>query len=358
VTTPDLHSTPNGETLEARLADAYAVAIPSHLGARLEQRIAAAIGQWAPSKPARRRVAFGRPSRLVLISALLLVAVATVAAGARLFYVTYPPEVFYPSDGGLTWDRGEVLGLTQVVDGYSLTLERAYADANQAMVAVSVTDVQDRGWSQVGVGVGGATLTDSQGVNWEMATGASAPGSTSAAANSIWYRAEPGPASPGRRAFHVTVAHVSVSTLDGRPDPWHEIAVDASFSFDLTVGGGSEATPGVTAEHDGVTVSLDRVIAAPSTVKLELGVTGSSGVDSRWAPIFSVRHGAQTLNGDMASWQEGSATLTAYTSTGVDDASGDWTVTVSELVSMPTGDDPDAPQVRLQGPWTLQFSMP
>ncbi len=355
MTTPDVHSAPNGEILEASLADAYEIDIPPHLAARLEQRISAAIGQLAHPEPTHPRKSLRRPSRLVLISALLI-AISTVAAGVSLSYVTYPPEVFYPSEGGLTWDRGESLGLTQVVDGYKITLERAYADANQAMVAVSVADVQDRGWSQVDVG--GVTLTDSQGVVWQATTGVGAPGSTSAAASMIWYSPTTAPAPPGRRAFQVTVASVSVSTLDGRLDPWQNISAGASFSFDLTVAGGSEATPGVIAEHDGVTVTLDRVVAAPSTVMLELGVTGSSGVDSSWAPIFSVQHGAQTLNGDVTSWQEGSATLTAYTSSGVDDASGDWAVTVTEIVGQPDPDSPDATQVRLQGPWTLQFSMP
>jgi hypothetical protein len=48
------------------------------------------------------------------------------------------------------------------------------------------------------------------------------------------------------------------------------------------------------------------------------------------------------------------------TKAGVDDPSGDWIVTISEIVdlSTPESPSPEATQVRLQGPWVLHFSAP
>jgi hypothetical protein len=358
VTTLDAYSKPNGEDLEALLAEAYAVDIPPHLAARLDQCVSSALRQRDRWNRVGHQPAFRRPRRLVLIPALLIVAITTVAAGVGLFYVTYPPEVFYPSDGGFTWDRGEPLGLTETVDDYRITLERAYADANKAMVAVSVADAGSRGWT--GISVGNVTMTDSGGVDWQMTTGLSAPGSASTDANILWYFAENAPAPPGRRAFHVDVQSVSVRSQEADADGqwWHTITVDASFDFDLTVADGWEASPRVTTEHDGVTVALDRVVVAPSTVRLELRIAGVPGNPSDWTPILSVQHGGQNLAGESAGAQIGSASCTVYTSGGVDDASGDWTVTVSEIVDLSISADPQATQVRLQGPWILHFSMP
>jgi hypothetical protein len=367
VTTPDTYSKPYGENLEALLADAYAVEIPPHLRARLDERVSAALRQLDAWNRPGPQPATRHPHRLAVITGLLIVALTTVAAGVGVYYVTCPPEVFYPSDGGFTWERGEPLGLSQVVDGYSITLERAYADANKAMVAVSVEDVEDRGWA--GISLDGITLTDSRGVGWEATTGVAAPGSASTQANISWYVAVTAPAPPGRRAFHVAVQRVNV--LDrgaGGGQSWHTIPVDASFDFDLTVVPGWEATPQVSAEHDGVTVHLDRVVAAPSTVRLELRFDGLAK-DRDWSPVLSVRHDGRSVDAEMASAQIGSTSWTVYTSGGFDSAEGDWTVRVSEIVGEPISDypqapDPEAPpqpeatQVRLQGPWTLNFSTP
>jgi hypothetical protein len=185
--------------LEASLHDAYAASIPPHLGARLDQRVATAIAEIAESGGLKRADALARrrPHRLVLTAALLTVAIATMAAGVSLFFVTVPPEVFYPSDGGIGWTRGQPLGMTQVVDGFSITLERAYADGAQAMVAVSTRDTANRGWQ---VEARGITLSDTSGIDWQMATGLGAPGSATEAAELVWYRAA-SLAPPGTRTL-------------------------------------------------------------------------------------------------------------------------------------------------------------
>lgn len=367
MTTPDTYSEPYGESLEALLTDAYAVDIPPPLKARLDDRISSALRQFDAWNHPEPNPAARHPRRLAVAAGLLIVALTTAAAGVGAYYAFSQPEVFYPSDGGFTWLRGETLGLSQVVDGYKITLERAYADANKAMVAVSVEDAQDRGWSQIDLA--GITLTDSRGVVWEATTGLTAPGSTSASATITWYAPLTAPAPTGRRAFHVAVQMVNARGGGAGSDPsWHLIPVNASFDFDLTVVSGWEATPQVSAGREGVTVVLDEIVVSPSTVRLELHFDGLAE-DRDWTPVLSVRHGDRSVEVQWVSSPIGSKSWTVDTSGGFDSTEGDWTVTVSEIVGepiphYPDGSDPevpfqpDAPQVRLQGPWTLRFSMP
>ncbi len=369
----DVPGTANTEALESRLTDAYAVDIPAHLAARLEHRVSAAIQLRQQSSSADPRPANQRRRRLALIPVLLAVVMVTAAAAGGVLH-------FYDEAGGLAWQRAEHLGLIKTVDGYRLTLERVYADANRMLVGVTVVDEQNRGWSQVGVDQ--ATVSDSFGGQWEVGMGMSSPEDASVAANLFWFEPMPGPATPGRRVFTVSIPAVSVRDqttppvteggpgleggtslapvgADGTWWPWHEVKVDASFSFELTVGGGSQATPHAVAESNGVTFTLDRIVASASTVKLDLGVTGLPANGTGWAPIVSIRHAGQDfgVTGVTGSIAAGPA-VTVWTSHGVDNASGDWIVTVTEEVGDQMVDGTLDKQIRLQGPWVLAFTMP
>ena len=145
--------------------------------------------------------------------------------------------------------------------------------------------------------------------------------------------------------------------VDGTWWPWHEVKVDTSFSFDLTVDGGALATPHAAAESNGVTITLGRIVASPSTVRLELDVAGLPSGAGAWAPIMSIRHAGVDL-AVMLTTSGGGPGTTNWTSRGVDDASGDWIVTVTEVVGDQLVDGTVDKQIRLQGPWIIHFTMP
>jgi hypothetical protein len=343
-----------GEDLEFLLARAYAVDIPADLGARLDGRVSRAVGHWRPLTSTSARLIRPSGRRLVLIPVLVLVLLAAVVVTVIGNGGT---AASYESQGGYTWEHAEQLGLSQTVNGYKLTLERAYADANQMMVAITVVDTQNRGWHQVDVR--GVSVSDGSEGEWSMNTGFSDPVSVTSTATLFLFDYSPGVAAAGRRAFKVTVSSVSVdnpvSGLSGAGpgwDPWHDVAVNVSFAFDLTVVGGSEATPRLSAEYNGVTFTLDRIVTAPSTVRVELHVVGLTTSDADRPLVFWVSHAGKDL-GPGVSMSQGSR-WTVYTQTGVDDPAGDWTVTIADAaeeiasgVVVPTGRT-----------WTLQFSMP
>ena len=406
------------EDLESLLAAAYAVEIPADLGALVDRRIRKAVRHWGPRPSARWRLAPPLRWRLTAIPILA----AFLAAGALLTTsASGGPAAVYDSYGGYAWQHAEVLGLTKTVAGYRITLERAYADANQMMLAITVMDTQNRGWSQVDIG--SLSVADSAGGDWTEVTGIGDPVNITSAATISWFEyGSAGPAALGRRPFAVTVSSVSVRDQeDGSPAsdpsgvPWRLVAVNATFSFELTVGGspataggspatvgggpqatalvggcspatvggsphalvggspqatqgagsqamaagGSPAMPHVWSESNGVTLTLESIVSSPSQIRLELRMAGAPAGGAYWSPIVDcVSHNGHSLDVAMQSSDIGSSLTTAYTAVGVGDPTGDWTVWVSQLMGEGTGADNQGKDVRYLGNWTLRFSMP
>lgn len=411
-----MHSAVSGavpEDLETLLTAAYAVEMPADLGALVDRRVKRAVRDWRPRTAESWRLPRPRWGRVALVPVLAAVLTAALLMTAS---ASGGPSAFYNFVGGYAWQHAEIVGLTKTVDGYQITLERAYADANQLMLAFTVVDAENRGWSEVDVGR--MSVADSSGAEWTMTGGASDPVNVTSAATISWFVSPAGPAALGRRPFSVTVSSVSVRNQeDGPPpsdltwSPWNLVAVNATFSFDLTVGGGSPATaagatpatagggpqatalvggcspatvgvassatvsagpqatatvgggspamPHVSSESRGVTLTLESVVAAPSTVRLELRLAGAPSGGLNWTPIVEcVSHNGHNLDVSMQMSGIGSSLTTVYTAVGVEDPSGDWTVWVNQLM----GDGIDASNqgqdVRLPGNWTLHFSMP
>jgi hypothetical protein len=406
------------DDLESLLAAAYTAEMPADLGAMIDNRVRRAVHHWRPQASGRSRLA---PPRRWRLTSIPILAAFLAAAALLTTSASGGPAAVYNSYGGYAWQHAEVLGLTKTVDGYRITLERAYADANQMMLAITVMDTQNRGWSQVDIG--SLSVADSAGGDWTEVTGIGDPVTITSAATISWFEYGPaGPAALGRRPFAVTVSSVSVRDQEDGPSandpswvPWRLVAVNATFSFDLTVGGspttvgggssatvggvprptvlvggcspsvvgaspqateggsppatggapqatvggGSPAMPHVWSESNGVTLTLESIVSAPSQVRLDLRMAGAPAGGINWTPIVDcVSHNGHNLDVAMQTSNLGSQLTTAYTAVGVEDPTGDWTVWVSQLMGDGTGADNQGKDVRYDGNWTLHFSMP
>jgi hypothetical protein len=256
----------------------------------------------------------------------------------------------------LVWERSTKLGLTQVHDGYAVTLDAAYADAAQTMLAVSVVDSGGR-HSQISTGR--TVLTDEAGHVFNMVTGVEAPADSSSSVSMTWFE------TPGDGTLsgihHLLLSLPDISVRDEQPagNSWRDLAGPWNFEFDLAIAPGTLVSLASTASAQGITVTLESALVTPSTVRLKWIYSGLPAAESIWMseliPVFMVVHNGVEIAGGMSESNvlDPAGVTTAITETGADDASGSWTVRIDELIHQ----DPNG-QTRLQGPWELRFTVP
>ncbi len=317
---------------------------------RMDARVARAVA--APRVAGRR---LGRPKHLArygLIAAALLVLGGATGSLLGLYGAI--------GGGGYTvaWDRSTKLALTQVDQGYQVTLEAAYADAAQTMLAISVLDTVAGRSDQVDLR--GAELTDEAGRTYRMTGGGSTPAEASVSANTVWYDTPGDGSLTGNHHFFLAVTEIGVrdgNAVSSTGDPWHTVAGRWTFEFDLAIAPGTRLTPGTTATANGVTATLDSILVTPTTVRIDVAYRGLPADASNWASIASVQHAGRTLpiGSGGGGGSSGSEVVqdTINTVIGTDTTAGSWAVRIDELV----GEGANG-QVRLAGPWAFSFSAP
>lgn len=334
------------DRLEASLLDLFAVQPSAAVLDRLDERIERGLRAWKPPVAQRARLRPGRRAAVIgLLAAALAIGGATGSLQGLYLFLAGPFD--------LPWHRGVELNLSRVVDGYRVTIDRAYADSTRLALAISVVDeLQRDGTTQL---MAMSTIVTDAAGEYSGIGATSSPDGPFGAANVVWKVPAALPLPGGPRQFHVVVPHIMVrddSTPPPNADsidwtPWHEYAGPWTFDFEVNVDGGTMVTPAAVAEFDGVEVTVSRLIATSSIVRVEMRVGGDLPAGN-WMPVGEVRHGDRTLTFVVSSF-EPDGTFALLTDGGVADASGIWTVTVDELV----GSD-----IRLTGPWVLQFTAP
>jgi hypothetical protein len=322
--------------------------------AAIDRRVSAVI---EVPHPAARQV--GRPRhrwRAVLLAAAVLVVL--VGAGTSLLSM-------YPFMGGggyrVAWDRSTKLGLSQVHDGYQVTLEAAYADAAQTMLAISIQDTETGRGS--GVMVRGADLTDEVGRTYLMVSGGGSPADPSSSVNTVWFETPGDGALSGIHHFVLTMPDIGVREVnpsfsvlpDGQSagDPWDSVAGPWRFEFDLAIAPGTLLSPATTTTSHGVTATLESILVAPTTVRLKLTYAGLPDNGSSWSSDTTILHNGEKLAVGSSVSGPPADGETITTVTGTDSASGSWVIRIDELVGIgPQG------QTRLDGPWEIHFAAP
>jgi hypothetical protein len=341
---PDLISR---DRLEADLLQLFAVQPSAAVVDRLDERMERTLREWRPQAAGRSRLRPGRRAGIIgLLAAALVVGGATGSLQGLYLLLAGPFD--------LPWHRGVELNLSQVVDGYRVTIDRAYADSTRLALAISVVDELRRDGTTQLMAMS-TIVTDASG-EYSGLGATSSPDGPFAAANVVWKVPAALPLPAGPRQFHVVIPHIEVRDDSTPPpdaddsgwNPWHSYSGPWTFDVELTVDGGTTVTPTVAAEIDGVRVSVSRLIAASNIVRVEMRVDGNLPAGD-WTPVGNVRRGAEVVNFVMSS-TEPDGTIVLMTNGGVSDALGDWTVTVDELVG--SGD------ARLRGPWVLRVAGP
>jgi hypothetical protein len=310
---------------------------------RLDRRIDGRLQAWDPRASRRSRRRAGRKVAIVgLLAAALAIGGATGNLQSLYLLAAGPFD--------LPWHRGEALDLSQTVDGFRVTIDRAYADATRLALAISVVDEERRpGITQLSAM--GTVVTDEDGEYGGLGA-TSTPDGPFAAVNVAWKVPPVLPLPSGPRTFRVVIPSIQVRddsippANDDQWWPWHPHPGPWAFEFTLDVDGGTTITPDVSAEKDGVTVEVSRVIAASNIIRVDARIDGAPR-DDPWSPIGSITHGGRTAR-FVASSVEDDGTVAIFTDSGLGDGRGAWTITFDELVG----------NARMAGPWVIEFEGP
>jgi hypothetical protein len=338
-------------TLDASLTALFAVDIPVSVLDGIDHRIQHGLRTWSP-RPGR--MARFRPGRRAGVIAVLAASLAVGGANGSLRAL----YVFVAGPFDLPWHRGVELNLSQTVDGYRVTLDRAYADATRLALAISVVDERRRpGTTQLEAF--SAVVTDASGEYGGLGA-VSNPDGPYAAVNVAWKTPAALPLPSGPRAFHVVLPFIQVRDDSIPPpnadevgwNPWHRVAGPWTFDFEMVVDGGTTVTPNAVADANGIRATVTRLIAAPSIVRVDLRIDGTPGA-SGWNPVGEVRHDGQVMKFVVGSF-EPDGTIALMTDGGAGDASGRWTVTFNALAA---NDDPNGPMPPTN-PWVVEFDVP
>jgi hypothetical protein len=354
VSTADAHI-PNvapSDRLEVDLLALFAVQPREGVLDRLDERIELTVRSWKPTTGRRLRMS-RRAGLIGMLAATFVLGGATGSLQSLYFMLAGPFDT--------PWHRGEDIGLSQTVDGYTVTIDRAYADAARLALAISVVDDLKRpGTTQI---MAFSTVVTDQDGEYSSGGGAtSRPDGAFAAVNVAWKQPAVLPLPAGPRQLHVVLPFIMVRDDSMPPtetgvdedgnewDPWHRVAGPWTFEFELTVDGGTTVTPDAVAEIDGIRVSIPRLIAASNIVRVEMRIDGDLPPGD-WSPIGEVSHGGRVLPLNFGDLDAGPDGMMAFmTDGGVSNASGEWTVTIKEIRNGGDG--------RLAGPWVLEFSAP
>ncbi|MEK6721377.1 MAG: DUF4179 domain-containing protein [Chloroflexota bacterium] len=340
------------DRLETSLFDLFAVQPHAAALGRLDERIDRRLRSWTPRSAGAARVARLRPGRRAGVIGLLAAAFVIAGANGSLkglyFFLAGPFDT--------PWHRGVEVNQSQLVDGYRVTIDRAYADATSLALAISVVDELERpGTTQIEAF---STIVTDEAGEYSSGWGAvSSPDGAFAAVNVAWKTPAVLPLPSGTRTIHVELPFIRVRDDSIPPpnadevgwDPWHRVAGPWTFDFEIDVDGGTTITPDIVTEVDGLAVRVTRVIAASSVVRVEMQVEGGQPGD-QWWPYgkIEIRHRGEVLSVVTQSLKDdGSAVL--MTDGGVSDASGAWTITINEV---------ERGDTRLVGPWVLRFDAP
>lgn len=352
-----------------------------------EQEVSADLDLWpaiqARLQPQARRLHL-RPATRLGWALLVLGLFLTLGAAA---YAVGPVigRLFQFSSGWQHIEEARLaqeVHLSQTIGDWTVTLERVYADANQILIAYTVSGPPGQNLDER------ATLTDNQGTRFPEMAGAGVTG----ASELLRIRLPPGQGAfvsafdasavqgqPTKLDLHLEIALsklVPVGDAPSVPAPapaapptsavviapavqLHEEPLAGPFSFDFSVPfiPGRVALVQESVRVAGITVKLDRVVVTPAETRAILCFDPPTGESEHWVPIATLQTGDGRDASDAISTVSREAGCYRYSfMASLADWHGEWKLTVTELVGM----DPTRPgeQTRIQGPWMFAFHVP
>jgi len=359
-----------------------------------EQEVPDNVDLWpaiqARVQPRRRSPRWAQLMPNTRLGWALLALVLFLALGAVTHAVAPVVVRLFQQEAGLRHveqtNLVQELNLSQTVDGVTVTLERAYADANRIVVGFTIKGPNGQRYDTHRL-----TLTDAAGTVFSATIGFGVTGQSDIlqvslppgeGAEVICFDAAPVEGTPTEldlrlvmelEEFVLPPAALEppltpdsppaeppmVVVLEPLPTPEEE-AIVGPFTFDFSVPfiPGRVAEVNQTVEAAGVAVRLKRVVVTPSETRAYLRFDSPSGEAEWWMPIAMLQAPGeedQSYAGYMGSY--GPASYQYGFLAPLYNRRGEWTLTVTELVGTDLTQQPSE-DIRLAGPWVFRFRVP
>ena len=260
------------------------------------------------------------------------------------------------------------LSLVESHGGITVTLERAYADANRVVVGLTIQAPESQ-YGTPGLRPSQTALADAEGRTYRPTFGLPASTvsdpDTRVVAQVMSFDASPLPPGVGQMTFELSVAELVGFVADEEDVVDRQVVTSGPwrFQFDLPIVPGRVVEPGQTVTAAGVTVSLDRVVATPSETRVFFRFTPPEGEPPRpWAPAVRLDRDELTDEQRLANSVEvprGSGAWEVRFPVPPGPSDEDTTFTVVGLVAFERAAvGQPAQQHRHDGPWTFAFRVP
>lgn len=354
---PDTKLGPIVAVLGRDLTTAYVTEPPPQVTAAIERLVDQRRREekHRPRSPLRR---FGLRRRLSLLAAVGLVVLVMEAAYRilpivdRAFFIDAGTQQIL--NGGLATQ----LNLTETKNGYTVTLQRAYADANRVVIGYTIHGPDGHSLSDTELAFLRDSLRDASGKALPpLGGGDFAPGG----ATLDNFDASGVPSTTKNLTLDLTIAQPQ-ALAGGGLGTSPPITVGSPFSFHFTVPfrGGRVAMPDQTVTAGGTTVTLERVVISPTEARMYLQGLAGTGV----YPDLTVA-GWDSAKVSLPGWRSNEAGgvnwgvwMTPNGRTVVDfpaslmDKHGEWTLSVRAGPATADG------RKVTGGPWVFHFVVP
>ncbi len=329
---------------------------------RLETRAA------APARRPRRFVPKTRAG-LALAAALFVLFGTGAYAASSLVYEEF--RIQLPGAKGPVY--GEQLGLQQTAHGVKVSLEWAYADSRNVVVAYDIDDLKDDRRvadrpaelaSADMVALNRVRLTDESGTAF-ISTGGQAAGSGTldpleeVPASGVY--APKKAIEPGKHRFRLSIPVVAQALPSY--DRWEPVGKPFVFSFEIPVRPAPIVKVSQTVEADGVALTLERVADSPARPEARI-CYGAADMDYDW--YISGEEKPSNGVAGLGFEPELGESRACSTMLLPDSLEGRSTVTVDSVYGTPrcppdddNGCKVDPGRVKtFEGPWTFEFTVP
>ncbi|MDQ3553427.1 MAG: hypothetical protein M3395_03330 [Chloroflexota bacterium] len=316
-------------TLERRLEEALVLDPEASTLRVLDQRIARAIARVPEARAPRW--SWRRASRPGLALVLVVVLAGGAVAGSGILSrVAETVPAF-----AIAWERATPIDQSKTVDGRTVTVERAYVDANMILVGMTA---RDRSGEPAELG---RIELRVEGVGVAQGLGGVGDSNAVETAHVLTF------VTPVGVGDDVDITLVA-STLFASDPP-------ARFRFEIPNSGGTTIDPDLWANVAGVGVTLETLTLAPTGISGRLTFEGGPiEMGESWSPVGSVSRGDTNAAISMGHpYSDDHPFATFRTVQGSDAPWGTWRVRIDEIVGHENGE-----QVRLAGPWVFEVPNP